>query len=86
MQHANEIDHRTGARHHFGQHRRVVHVGIDDIDGGQQDQVFDELTIARRHAHAQAARGQQMNDMAPDKTAAADHTDVVEFHGRLSQK
>jgi hypothetical protein len=86
VQYADQIDHRTGTAYAVGQHDVVVHISADHIDGRQQNQILGAFAIACRHAHAQTARSEQMNNMPPDKTTAANHTNIVEFHRCLSRK
>ena len=49
VQDADEVDDGVGAAHERGEPRGVVDVGLDDVDGRQQDQVARALAAARRH-------------------------------------
>ena len=55
MQDAGQADHGVGIGDYPLERSRIVHVGVDDIDGRQHDQSLRSLTPTRGHAHADTA-------------------------------
>ena len=60
---------------------RIMDVGLDNIDRGQQDQVPGSLAAARGHDDAAPAGTQAADQVPADETAAAQHDDVRVAHG-----
>ena len=54
VQHAHEVDHRAGPANESLERRSVVDIGLEDVDGGQQNQVLRAFAPARRHDDAMA--------------------------------
>ena len=83
VQHADEVDDGVAAAHQAVEDARRIDVGLDHIDGGQQDQVLGALSPARGDQDVDAACSQQADDMAADETGAANDQDVLGFHAEI---
>ena len=83
VQDADQVDHGVPARNQPLERALGEDVDLDDVDGGEQDEVLGALAAPRGHGHAHAARGERGDEMPADKARAADHEHVVELHDRL---
>jgi hypothetical protein len=72
MQDADQIDHGIGALGQTAQHGGIIHIRLDHLDRGQQDQVLRPVAPTGRHDHAHIVRSQQVGDVAADETGATD--------------
>ena len=72
---ADEVHDRVGAAHERRERRGVVHVRLDDVDRGQQDQAARRLAAPDRHDDRPALGRESRDEHAPDEPAAAEHDD-----------
>src|SRR5690606_16870756 len=82
MQYAHEIDHRIDAMEEALELSGLADVGLDELDGRQQDQVAAVLVATGRDAHPPALAGKLGNQRAADESGAAQHEDVLVTHVR----
>ena len=80
VQDSDEIDHRLLAGDEAFERAARENVGLDDVDGRQQDEVLGALAAPRRHGDAHAARSERRDEMPADKAGAPDDEHVVELH------
>jgi len=81
---ADQVDDRVRAAHQRGQASGVVDVGLDDVDGRQQDQVPGALAAARRHDGLVAGGHEPRGERAAHEAAAPEHDDAQAGHARHS--
>ncbi len=77
---ADEVDDRIGAAHGGRDRSRIAQIGLDRVDltdHAQRLQEPGEIGPANRDAHAVAALDQRANDVAADKSRAAEDRDEL---------
>ena len=70
---AHQVDDVGGGWHQPGERGGVERIALDDLDGGQQDQVARVLAPARHDGDAHAFRGEPRHQVTPDESGAAQH-------------
>ena len=58
----------------------VMHVGLDHVHRGQQDQFLGHFATMRKHANLEATRGELADELGTDKTGAAEDADALNLH------
>jgi hypothetical protein len=82
LQDADEIDDRVRFRHEGGELRRIMHVGLDHVDG-KQGEMRGIGAAPRRDAHVLAEFDERVHEMTADEARTADQRYFLMSHIRL---
>ena len=84
MQHADEAHHRVRAGEQAGEGGRIMHVGFDGLDVGQQEDMAGPAAAAGRNEHAHPGIRQAVGDGPADEAGATYENDAFDLHGGIS--
>ena len=73
VQDADQVDDHRCTPRQLHEHRFIMDVDFDDIDGRKQDQMLGALALPGRHDDSPPGSGQARNEVPADETAAAQH-------------
>ena len=76
IQDADQIHHDIHALELTLEYDRVVHIGLNDLGGGQYQQLAVTLAMAGKDSHLMAGHGQTFAQAAPDETSPAQYSDA----------
>ena len=79
---ADEVDDRRGALREARETGCIADVGLDDIDGRQQEQVLRVVATARRNDDAPVVADEPADEVAADEAGAAHDEDRPAGHHR----
>src|SRR5919198_4401245 len=80
VKNADEIEYRLLIAREALEHSRSEDIGLEDIDGGQKDEVLCALATPRGHRNLDRAGGERRAEMPPDEARAAEDEHVLELH------
>lgn len=80
MEHPDEAHHRIHAGHQAPEGGRVEHVGLDDLGGGQRQQLAGTVAAAGGKHQRDPGGGQLAGHGAADKTTTSDDQDLARIH------
>src|ERR1019366_4617241 len=81
VQDANEVDDHRRAPRQPRKHGFIVYVGLDDVDGRKQNQMFGALALPGRNDDPPSGGDQSRYQVPTDETAATEHQRRSVAHG-----
>jgi hypothetical protein len=84
IENTHHVDHGVSATRQPPERFLIVNVGLDDIDGRKQDQVFRILASTRRHNDPAAGGGKLARDVPANEAATAKYKDRSIAHRESS--